>query len=346
MTKLSSKKFLQNFYDFIYVDGPANRILGSDHACVDSIHLTLSNKPKTIAFDWRNSSFNLAATVFEKEYKKYFTTIEDFRDRKIAHILNNKENPFLDITGIGEVRANKWYKEMGIKSIAELKDQINKGVIKTTHHIDIGLKYYDDFKQLIPRSEIDDIKKIIKQVLKKLNKKYIFEICGSYRRGNPKSGDIDVLVTLVNNKNEKNKNKEIKDIKDRKEIKDSKDSKKTNSLKSIVTSLKNIGLIVDELTENGNTKFMGVCRLNSESINRRLDIRFVNYENYYSSLIYFTGNKNFNVSIRKKALQLGMSINEYGIKRKDGTNTIINSEKEIFDILGIEFVEPEKRNYL
>jgi hypothetical protein len=30
--------------------------------------------------------------VTEKEYKKYFTTIEDFRDRKIAHILNNKEN--------------------------------------------------------------------------------------------------------------------------------------------------------------------------------------------------------------------------------------------------------------
>jgi hypothetical protein len=30
--------------------------------------------------------------VTEKEYKKHFTTIEDFRDRKIAHILNNKEN--------------------------------------------------------------------------------------------------------------------------------------------------------------------------------------------------------------------------------------------------------------
>ena len=31
-------------------------------------------------------------TYLEKERKKYFTTIEDFRDRKIAHILNNKEN--------------------------------------------------------------------------------------------------------------------------------------------------------------------------------------------------------------------------------------------------------------
>lgn len=30
--------------------------------------------------------------IGEKERKKYFTTIEDFRDRKIAHILNNKEN--------------------------------------------------------------------------------------------------------------------------------------------------------------------------------------------------------------------------------------------------------------
>lgn len=30
--------------------------------------------------------------VTEKEYKKYFTTIEDFRDRKITHILNNKDD--------------------------------------------------------------------------------------------------------------------------------------------------------------------------------------------------------------------------------------------------------------
>lgn len=30
--------------------------------------------------------------IGEKERKKYFTTIEDFRDRKIAHILNNNEN--------------------------------------------------------------------------------------------------------------------------------------------------------------------------------------------------------------------------------------------------------------
>jgi len=30
--------------------------------------------------------------VNEKEYKRYFTTIEDFRNRKINHILNNKED--------------------------------------------------------------------------------------------------------------------------------------------------------------------------------------------------------------------------------------------------------------
>lgn len=34
--------------------------------------------------------------VTEKEYKKYFTTIEDFRNRKIEHILNNdNKNDFI-----------------------------------------------------------------------------------------------------------------------------------------------------------------------------------------------------------------------------------------------------------
>ena len=41
------------------------------------------------------------------------------------------------------------------------------------------------------------------------------------------------------------------------------------------------------------------------NLGRRIDIRFVEYEEYYAALIYFTGSKNFNIDLRNKAIELG-----------------------------------------
>lgn len=237
---------------------------------------------------------------------------------------NELNNPFIDITGVGEVTAKKWLK-LGIKNIDELKEAINNDKIKVTHHIQIGIKYYEDFKQLIPRNEIDIIKKIIDKVLKKIDKAYIFEICGSYRRNNSHSGDIDVLISHPTKyEDEMNYN---------------------NHLINIVSALKKKNLITDELTVNGNTKFMGVCKIKESPFYRRIDIRFVKYNCYYSSLLYFTGNKNFNIAMRKKALSLNMSINEYGIIDNNNNSVLCAySEKELFDKIKMEYVTPENRN--
>jgi len=241
----------------------------------------------------------------------------------LTNIYYENKNPFIDITGVGDVRAKKWLNE-GIKTIDELKEAINNKKIKSTHHIDIGLKYYNDFKQLIPREEIDIIKNIIKKCLKENDKKYIFEICGSYRRGCSHSGDVDILITHATKYEDEN----------------------NNHLINIVSALKEIGFIKDELTINGNTKFMGVCKVKGLPFYRRIDIRFVKYNSYYSSLIYFTGNKNFNIQIRKKALSLNMSINEYGIIDNNNSNVIsVYSEKELFDKIKMDYIIPLNRNF-
>ena len=253
----------------------------------------------------------------------FLKEINEYENNNIYYNIDYK-NPFIEITGVGEVRAKKWLDE-GIKNIDELKEAINNKKIKSTHHIDIGLKYYNDFKQLIPREEIDIIKKIIKKCLKKNDKKYIFEICGSYRRGCSHSGDIDILITHATKYESENN---------------------PNHLINIVNSLKEINFITDELTINGNTKFMGVCKVKGLPFYRRIDIRFVKYNSYYSSLLYFTGNKNFNIFIRKKALSLNMSINEYGII--DNTNNSVlsvYSEKELFDKINMDYVSPLNRNF-
>jgi len=239
-------------------------------------------------------------------------TLEELKNK-----LSNIDNLLL-ITGIGLVRAKKW-RLLGINNIEDVKDAIKNKKIITNHHIDIGIKYYEDFQIKIPRHEIDNIKLFLKNLISTIDNKIIFEICGSYRRGLSESGDIDVLVTYpIENK---------------------------NILKIIVDKLNKNNFIIDNLTSNGNTKFMGVCKLVGYNIARRIDIRVVDYESYYTSLIYFTGNKNFNIYLRNLALSNNYTINEYFVT--DNTNNTLislNNEKEIFDILKIPYLIPSERN--
>jgi DNA polymerase beta len=235
----------------------------------------------------------------------------------------------LSITGVGLVRAKKWLSQ-GIHNIDDLKKARDEKKVTTTHHIDIGIKYYDDFNAKIPRSEIDIMKKILNTEILKLDKKFVFEICGSYRRGVHESGDIDILVSHPDYP------KEIGDKK---------------FLQKIVKDLTKSGFIVDNLTEKGETKFMGVCKIPSSSYSRRIDIRVVDYECYFTALIYFTGSKNFNVFLRNRALEKNLSLNEYSLTKLDENGNghsplFLTSEKEIFDILEIPYMTPEERHFV
>ena len=236
---------------------------------------------------------------------------------------NNNLNNLLLITGVGLVRAKKWISS-GITNIDQLKEAINNNKIKSTHHINIGIKYYYDFQKKIPKDEIDIINSILNNCIKKVDKNLVFEICGSYRRGALESGDIDILISnpsYINNINEQ------------------------NYLKKIVKELTKNNLIIDNLTSKGETKFMGVCKINESLVARRIDIRVVNYQSYFAALIYFTGSKNFNVYLRNKALEHNYSLNEYSLTNTiDGTQKMLNSEKEIFDLFKIPYLTPIERN--
>jgi DNA polymerase/3'-5' exonuclease PolX len=69
----------------------------------------------------------------------------------------------------------------------------------------IGLKHFEDFEMRIPRKVIEEIEKFLRKEIHNLDPKYEITICGSFRRGLPTSGDIDVLLTHDKvSKNEKN----------------------------------------------------------------------------------------------------------------------------------------------
>lgn len=214
---------------------------------------------------------------------------------------------FMDIWGVGPSKAVELYSK-GYRFIDDpnLKEELNS-------QQQIGLRYYYDFQQKIPRTEISRINELLRLYIPS---NITFEICGSYRRGLLVSGDIDVLVTTK-----------------------SKDS--TLNFKKLIDILIESGLITDILSF-GTTVFMGVVK--TDSVARRIDIHKIDYEEWGSGLLYFTGSKEFNITMRNKARSMGYKLSEKGLFRKDGMrvpNT--RSEREIFKTLNIPYVPPEDR---
>jgi DNA polymerase/3'-5' exonuclease PolX len=188
----------------------------------------------------------------------------------------------------------------------------------------MGLKYYEDMKERIPRAEIEKIEKKIKKALKSVDPELVYEICGSYRRKQPSSGDIDLLISHP---------KYMEEIRNMK------------YLPKIVAQMSSSGLLVDHLTEEGDTKYMGFCKYNEKSKARRIDIRVVDYHSYYAAILYFTGSQHFNIEVRNRALEKGMTLNEYGLTSLESKRKVfLQSEEELFHILEIPYKTPIERN--
>ncbi len=238
-------------------------------------------------------------------------------DLNVAKIIDD----LCSISGIGPSKASE-LNSMGItleKLLDEYQNYKNNNqstiISSLTHHQIIGLKYYHQFQKRIPRTTIQTIELNIKSLLNKYLKlkpnddnKIELVICGSYRRGNKDSGDIDVLISNFQNAD--------------------------FDLIDFVKYLTDNDFIKDHLTEKGTTKFMGVC-----DDGYRIDIRYIPKESFGTALMYFTGSKVFNTLVRTEALKLGYTLEEYGLyplddkKSKNTKNNQTNqtNEKDIIE---------------
>ena len=161
---------------------------------------------------------------------------------------------------------------------------------KPTYHQLIGVKHYFNIMKKIPRAEMLKIQKVLKHALHLMNPDLILTICGSFRRERVESGDIDCLITHPDINTHDN----------------------AGILSDIVKGLTRIGFLVDHLTENGGTKYMGLCKV--AEIPRRIDIRVIPWDSYSFAILYFTGSKNNNTDMRVAAKKRGYKLNEYGME--------------------------------
>ena len=252
-------------------------------------------------------------------------TLKILKDEKEILKDNKQSSKFKKISGLGNTRIKK-LNELGIYTIESLRENIEKDEVKKlmTEHIEIGIKYYEDFNERIPREEVDQYKIVFDKVFSKLG--FIYEICGSYRRIKPDCGDMDILITHPSFLNKE-------------------DIIKNSIMTKIIEELIEEKILLKDglITPKATIKFMGTCILPlKDSKARRLDIRIIEYDSYPTALMYFTGSADFNVRMRNKAIELKMKLNEYGLFNGDEKIPLSN-EKDIFDILQEDYLEPYER---
>ena len=63
------------------------------------------------------------------------------------------------------------------------------------HQQQIGLKYYDEFLERMPRTEAEEIGNVVKEAAHCIDPALQCVVCGSFRRGRATCGDVDVLVS-------------------------------------------------------------------------------------------------------------------------------------------------------
>jgi len=230
---------------------------------------------------------------------------------------------FAKIFGVGPKKALELTKE-GLTNLEELrirKDELLNNKQK------VGLRYYEDILKRIPRDEVKQFDRAFKKAFAKVaSKDDSFEIVGSYRRGAPSSGDIDVIIT----------NREGDH----------------SILDKFITELQKEDILT-EILSKGKTKSLTIGKLPGTTVARRLDFMFAEPSEYAFSTLYFTGSKAFNVVQRKRANDLGYTMNEHGLyhwvdhgKRKKKGSRVdgdFPTERSIFDFLGLKWKSPIQR---
>jgi DNA polymerase/3'-5' exonuclease PolX len=86
---------------------------------------------------------------------------------------------------------------------------------------------------------------------------------------------------------------------------------------------------------------MGVCKINK--LLRRIDIRFIPQESYYTAILYFTGSGDFNKRMRSVALSMGYTLNEYRLLDNQNKILKVESEQDVFKHLNMEYLMPIHR---
>ncbi len=281
--------------------------------------ITDNNKPRLIA---RIRAYRRIAKIVEESFtqREHITEkkiqkldISNYMKLKLGDIIKSKSLPdgnllinLMSIHGLGKTKAQELIR-LGLTNVKELNDErYNKLLPLETR---MWLKYKPI--ERIPRELIVIIDRKLKKLAKKLGLKYT--LAGSYRRGKKTSGDIDMIVVSE------------------------------QSMEDILNSLKPLKIII---YSKGDDKASVLMPTKCDGVQNyvKMDIMKTDIMSYPYFLLYLTGSKDHNIIMRKSAKRQGMLLNQNGLYMLPSLDPIpANSEKDIFESLGLTYKEPHER---
>ena len=227
----------------------------------------------------------------------------------------------LEVPGLGGKKIKALHEQLEIDSIESLTEACNEGKVaelkgfgeKTQEKILSGIKNREAYSARHLWWKARKVADRILPGLEGLPQVERVEAAGSLRRGMETVGDLDFLVA----------------------------SSEPAPIMEWFTSMEGIA----EVTAQGDTK--SSVRLED---GMQADLRVVPGEQFFFALHHFTGSKDHNVRMRQKALSLGLSLSEWGLRpeeEKDSSRKAgpveANCEEDIFKALGLQYVPPALR---
>jgi len=264
--------------------------------------------------------------------------VESGRLTPLEEVAEEVPRTLADVTrlpGIGPKRTRKLWEELGIETVDGLEEAAEAGEVvelegfgrKTQEKI---LRGIEQFRRHSERHLLADADRFVEPLLEHLGSApgvRRMEVAGSYRRRKETVGDVDVLVVAA----------EGEPVMDH-----------------FVAYRR-----VDEVLQAGGTR--GSVLLSS---GLQVDLRVVEEESYGAALVYFTGSREHNVALRKRALERDLTISEYGVfeleegesraegdgdsgsarpERGRGKRIAGATEEEVYDAVGLPWIPPELR---
>ncbi|CAG8550144.1 11181_t:CDS:10, partial [Scutellospora calospora] len=243
--------------------------------------------------------------------------------RRVQNFSKDEEiiKKFSDIWGVGSAIAMKWFAK-GYRTFDDILQNVKLSRVQR-----IGIECFDDLRERIPRDEVTEISKRVEEAACKIDPRLLCITVGSYIRGLPTSGDIDILITRNNSDGKTNSGHFLK----------------------LLNQLREQELLTHDLTqlneENNTSRYFGICKLPGGKY-RRIDFFVVPFNELGAALLSYTGNDVFNRSIRLFARKQKMKLNSHGLYKNisrgrgcdtlnEGTLIAQRTEREIFDALGV-----------
>ena len=254
------------------------------------------------------------------------------------------------VWGIGPGTAHRMI-QRGIRTLAQLRNAVageDKRVALSRRQL-VGLELAEELDTRMPRDEAGAIAATIEHAAQVLCPGATATPCGSYRRGAPTCGDVDVLITHADASR-------LPGLLGRLLQKLSREGFLTHHL--IVPKLASSADVpADEMSfpvrmggkpsrQELPSTYMGVCVAGDKyTAHRRVDIKVYPPDTLPCAALYFTGSGHFNRSMRLFCKRKGLKLSDTGLWHRDSGRQIkCTSEEDIFKACGLEYVAPRDRS--